>query len=107
MAVEEFPSARAQDWKDMLEVRHGARCGAKCRRIERASPRSEQEDAHETAADLEPTRVEVSVRNAVARDVEKRPEKKCGDPRAAGGARRSACRHMEGNYHGRLTSRMR
>jgi hypothetical protein len=106
MVVEEFPSARAQERKDVLEIRRGARCGAKCRRIERASPRGEQEDAHETAADLEPTRVEVSVRNAVARDVEKRPEKECGDPRAAGGTCRSACRHVEGNDHGRLTSRM-
>lgn len=90
----------------MLEVRCGARGGAECRRIERASPRGEQDDARETAADLEPTRVEVSVRNTVARDVKNRPQKECCEPRAAGGADRSACRHVEGNYHGCLTSRM-
>ena len=89
----------------MLEVRRGARCSAKCRRIEQASPRGEEEDARETAADLEPTRVEVSVRNAVARDVENRPQKECCEPRAAGGAGRSACRHVEGNDHGCLTLR--
>ena len=50
----------------MLEVRRGARRSAKCRRIERSSPRGEEEDAREAAADLEPTRVEILVRNAVA-----------------------------------------
>ena len=77
VVVEEFPSARAQERKDVLEVRHGARCSAQCRRIERASSRGKEQDARETAADLEPTRVEVSVRKAVARDVENRPQKDC------------------------------
>ncbi len=99
MVVEEFPSARAQERKDVLEVRRGARCSAECRRIEWASPRGKKEDARETAADLEPTRVEVSVRKAVARDVENRPQKDCCEARAARGASRSACRHVEGNYH--------
>ena len=83
----------------MLEVGRGARCGAKCRRIERASPRGKKEDARETAADLEPTRTEVLVRKAVACDVEARPKKEGGEPRAAGGASRRAGRHVEGNYH--------
>jgi hypothetical protein len=99
--MEEFPSARAQDRKDVLEVGRGARRGAKCRRIEQASPRGKKEDARETAADLEPTRAEVLVREAVARDVERRPKKECREPRAAGGASSSTCRHVEGNYHGR------
>jgi hypothetical protein len=103
--VEEFPSSRAQERKDVLEVRCGARGSAECRRIEGASPRGEESDASETAADLEPTRVEVSVRNAVARDVKNRPQKECCEPRAAGGADRSACRHVEGNDHACLTSR--
>ena len=106
VVVEEFPSARAQERKDVLEVRRGARRSAECRRIERASPRGEEDDARETTADLEPARVEVSVRNAVARDMENRPQKECCEPRAAGGAGRSACRHVEGNDHGCLTSRM-
>ena len=72
MVVEEFPSTRAQEWEDVLEVGRGARCSAKCRRVERAASRSE-EDAPEPAADLEPTRMKVSVRNAVAGDVENRP----------------------------------
>jgi hypothetical protein len=106
VVVEEFASARAQERKDVLEVRRGARRSAKCRRIERASPRGEEEDARKAAADLEPTRIEVSVRNTVARNVEDRPQKECSEPRAAGGASRCACRHVEGNDHGCLTSRM-
>jgi hypothetical protein len=106
VVVEEFPSARAQERKDVLEVRRGARRSAECRWIERASPRGEEEDARQAAADLEPTRVKVSVRNAVARDVENRPQKDCCEPRATGGAGRSACRHVEGNDHGCLTSKM-
>ncbi len=73
VVVEEFPSARAEEGKDVLEVRRGARCSAECRRIEQATSYGEEEDAHETAGDLEPTRAEVSVRNAVARNVENRP----------------------------------
>jgi hypothetical protein len=83
----------------VLEVGRGARCSAKCRRIERAASRSEEEDAREATADLEPTRAKVLVRNAVAGDVENRPQKECCEPRAAGGAGRSACRNMEGNDH--------
>lgn len=74
VVVEEFPSARAEERKDVLEVRRGARRGAECRRIERASPCGKKEDPREAAADLEPTRPEVPVRKAVARDVENRPE---------------------------------
>ena len=106
MVVEEFPAARAQERKDVLEVRRGARCGAYCRRIEQAPPRGEDEHARDPAADFEPTRVEVSVRKAVARDVENRPQEECCEPRAADGAGRSACRDVEGDYHGCLISRM-
>ena len=73
VVVEELPSARAKERKDVFEVRRGAGHSAECRRIERPSPRGEEEDARQGAADLEPTRAEVSVRNAIARDVENRP----------------------------------
>jgi hypothetical protein len=73
VVVEQLPSARAQERQDVFEVGRGARCSAERRRIERASPRGEDEHARDPAADLEPTRVEVSVREAVAGDVEKRP----------------------------------
>ena len=100
MVVEELPSARAHVRNDVLEVRRGARYSAECRRIEQASSYGEEEDARETAGDLEPTRVEVAVRNAVARNVENRPQKDCREPRAAGGAGCSTCRNVEGNDHG-------
>jgi hypothetical protein len=70
--VEERSSARAQEWEDVFEVRGGARCGAKCRWIERASSRGEKEEACETAGDLEATRGDVLVRQAVTRQVEDR-----------------------------------
>jgi hypothetical protein len=106
VVVEELPSARAEKRKDVLEVRRGARGSAKCGRIEGAATRGEEEHAGDTAADLEPTRLEVSVRKAVARDVENRSQKECCEPRAAGGAGRSACREVEGDYHGCLRSRI-
>ena len=64
-AVEDLPSARAQERKNVLEVRGGACRGAKRRRIERASPRGEKEEAGEAAPDLEATRGDVLVRQAV------------------------------------------
>jgi hypothetical protein len=73
VVVEELPSARAQERQDVLEVGRGARRSAECCRIERASPCGEQEHARDPAADLEPTRLEVSVREAVAGEVEERP----------------------------------
>ena len=100
VVVKELSSTRAQEREDVLEVGRGARCSAKCRRVERAASRSEQQDAPQAAADLEPTRVKVLVRNAVAGDVENRPQQERGEPRAAGSPGRSACRNVEGNDHG-------
>ena len=73
VVVEESSSSWAQEWKDVLEVGRGARQSAKCCRIERSSPCSEEKDARQTAADLEPTRVKIPVGNAVAGDVEDWP----------------------------------
>ena len=100
MVVEELSPAWAQERKEVLEVGRGARRSAKCRRIERSSPCREEKDARETAADLEPTRPKVSVRHTVAGDVKGWTEKECREPRAAGGACRSARRNVEGNDHG-------
>jgi hypothetical protein len=71
--MEELASARAQEREDVLEVRGGARRGAKCRWIERASARGQEQEARETAADLEATRADVLMGQAVAREVEDRP----------------------------------
>jgi hypothetical protein len=72
--VEDLPPARAQEREDMLEVRGRACGGAECRRIEGASPRRQEEDGSDAAADLEPTGADVLVRHAVAREVENRSE---------------------------------
>jgi hypothetical protein len=98
--VEELPPARAQEREDVLEVRGGARRRAKRRRIERASPRGEEQETRETAADLEVTRADVPMGQAVAREVEDRPEEERREPRSAGGACRGARRHVERDDHG-------
>jgi len=64
--VEELAAARAQEREDVLEVRGGARRGTERRRIERAAPRGEEDEARETAGDLEAARADVLVRQAVA-----------------------------------------
>ena len=58
----------------MLEVR-----GRACRRthrggFERTAPHGKEREARETTADLEPRRVDVLVRQAIAREVEDRPD---------------------------------
>ena len=98
--VEEFSSAWAQEWKNVLKVGRGTRRSAKCCWIERSSPCGEEKDARQTAANLEPTRVKVSVRNAVSGEVENRPHNERCEPRAAGGAGCSSCRNVEGDDHG-------
>jgi len=107
VVVEDLLATRAQEGKDVFEVRRGARCSAKGRRVKQAASRSQEEDAPEATADLEPTGVKVSVRNAVAGDVEKRTQNDRCEPRAAGGASRSACRNVEGDDHGHCLAESR
>lgn len=71
--VEELPLAGTQERKDVLEIGSGARERTERRRIEQAPPRGEKSDACDTGPDLEPSRVKVSVRNAVAHEVQNRP----------------------------------
>ena len=71
--VKELPSAWTHERNDVLEIRSGARERAERRRIEGASPRGEKSDACDTGPDLEPSRVEVSVRNAVAHEMQNGP----------------------------------
>ena len=83
----------------MLEVGGGTRRGAKRRRIEWASPRGEEKDACDAARDLEATRAEVLVRQAVAREVEDRPQqerRKSRPARRPGGSPRG---HVERDDH--------
>ena len=102
--VKDLPSAGTQERKDVLEIRSRARHRAERRRIEGASPRGEKSDACDTRPDLEPSRVEISMGNAVAHEVQSRPENECREPRAGSRAGRGAGRHVEGNNHGCLRS---
>ena len=97
--MEELPSGRTQDGEEVLEVGGGTRRGAKRRRIEWPSPRSEEKDACGAAGDLKPTRAEVLVRQAVAREVDDRPQekrRKSRPARRAGGGTRG---HVERDDH--------
>ena len=71
--VKDLPSAGTQEREDVLEIRSRACKRAERRRIERTSPCSEESDACDTGPDLEASRVEVSVRNPVAQEMQSRP----------------------------------
>ena len=83
----------------MLEVGGGTRRGAKRRRIERASPRGEEKNACDAAGDLELTRAEVLVREAVAREVNNRPQEERRKSRPARRAGSGARSHVERDDH--------
>ena len=97
--VKELPSARTQEREDVLEVRGGARRSAKRRRIEWASPRGEEKDARETAAELEATRMEVPMWQPIAREVEDWSEEERRESRPARRAGGSARRNVESDDH--------
>ena len=59
----------------MLEIGSRACRCTKRRWIEQAPPHGKEREAKDTAADLEPPRVDVLVRQAIAREVEDRPNK--------------------------------
>jgi hypothetical protein len=96
-AVKELAPAKAQRREDVLEIGRGARGRAEGRRIERAASSGEQRKTDEAAADLEATRADVFVRNAVTCEVQDRPEQKRRQPRAAGGAGGGARRDVKGD----------
>ena len=105
-AVEELSAARAQERKDVLQIRRGACRGAERRRIQRAAADGEENEARETAADLEAPGADVLVRYAVARQMEHRPEHERGEPRPGCGTGRGARRHVECDDHGCRRSRL-
>ena len=72
--MKELSSTRTQKRKYMFEIR-----GRACRRtqrggIEGTAPHGKESEPRETTADLEPRRVDVLVRQAIAREVEDRPD---------------------------------
>jgi len=79
--VEEAAPARAQPGSDVLEVWEGAGGGAEHRWIADAPPGREQGEAEQPAPDLEPPVGDVLVPDAVACDVQRRPEQKRQRPR--------------------------
>ena len=94
-AVEEFAAARAQERQDVFEVGCGARRGAERRRIERATARGEEDEARETAADLEAARADVLVRQPIACEVKDRAQQERRDPRPTRGTGRGARRNVK------------
>jgi hypothetical protein len=104
-AVEELAAARAQEREDVLEVGCGARSGAERCRIERAAACGEEDEARETAADLEAARADVLVRQPIAREVEDRAQQERRESRPTGGTGRCARRHVKRDDHGYGPSR--
>jgi hypothetical protein len=98
--VKELPSTRAQERKDVLEIGSGTRCGANRRRIERASPRSEEDHARDTATNLDATRADVLVRQAIAREMKDWPEEERPEARPARGTGRGTGGDVERDDHG-------
>jgi hypothetical protein len=78
--VEELVSARTQEREDVLEVRGRARRRAEGRRIEESTPHGEEGETGQAAADLEATRADVLVRDAVADKMEDRSREKRREP---------------------------
>lgn len=97
--VKELASARTQKWDDVLEIGCGACRGPESRRIERSAPGGKEGETKKAARDLEAARVDVSVRQTVAREVEDRPDNEGGDSRAGRGAGGRARGDVERNNH--------
>ena len=97
--VKEPPSARAQEREHVLEVRAElatapsvAGSSGPRRAVRRRTP--------ETAADLEATRADVLVRQAIAREMEDWPQEERRESRPARHAGRGARGHVERDDHG-------
>jgi hypothetical protein len=98
--VKELPATRTQEGEDVLEVGGGTRRSANRRRIEWASPHGEEQDACDAARDLKATRVKVLVRQAIACEVDDRPQEESRESRPARRAGGGACGHVERDDHG-------
>jgi hypothetical protein len=98
--VKQLRSARAKKWYDVLEIRSGACRCSESRRIEGTASAGEEGEAEGTATDFEAARANVLVWQAVAREVEDRPQKDRPEPGSAHGTGRSARRDMERDNHG-------
>jgi hypothetical protein len=78
--VEELVSSRTEEREDVLEVRGRARRCAERRGIEWSTPYGKEDETRQAAADLEPTRADVLVRNAVAEEMEDRSREQRREP---------------------------
>ena len=73
-------SPRTQEREDVLEVRGRAGRCAERRRIERSTPHGEEGETRQAAADLEPTRADVLVRDAVSDKMQDRSGEERREP---------------------------
>jgi hypothetical protein len=93
--VKQLASTGPQRREDVLEIGCGARCPAERGRIECTASSGKKRKTDEAAADLEPARGDVFVWDPVTCEVQDRPQKKRGKPRAASGPGGGARRDME------------
>jgi hypothetical protein len=94
--MEQLASAWTQKRKDVLEIGRGARGCPERRGIERAALHDKERQTGGAAGDLEPTRGDVLVREAITCEVKDRPQKERPEPRSGrrsrGGTRRNVKR---------------
>lgn len=97
--VEELLAAQPQPPDEMLEVGHRRRGASEHGWVEGATPRREQPEGDEAAADLEAPVGNVLVRHVVTGNVERRAEEERERTRADEGAGGTANRDMQRNDH--------
>ncbi len=74
MAREELSSARLRQWENVFEIRRRRGERTDCRCVERPSHESQRQHADHPASELEPPRVDVFMRHAIAQEMQHRPE---------------------------------
>ena len=103
-AVEELPSARAQQREQVLEVRCRSRKRTEGGRIERAAPRREEGDGREPASYLEAAAGDVLVRDVGSREVERGSKQQRAPTRTGECASRRTRGNMQRNDHCSMTT---
>jgi hypothetical protein len=98
---EDLPATRAGEREDMLEVRRGRRDRPDRRRMEGTAHGRQRQHSQHAAADFEPARGDVLVRNPVGREMEHRPKDDRPDTRADDCATCCPRGNVHGNDHGR------
>jgi hypothetical protein len=97
--MEELLSAGTQPAEQVLEVRRRRRSRTQRRRIERSPPDGKQSETDEAAHHLEAAVRNISMRNTVRGNMQRRPEQHRTDTRARKQTGGTAGRNVQRNDH--------